>query len=90
MNEIFSRGVDPDFDWVEIYNPNSIQVDLTGYKIYDGGGNKGTKPKMEFPVGSFIPANGFYVIVVDIQASSGFGLASGGDELLWFEKPAEQ
>ncbi|HEX9252008.1 MAG TPA: lamin tail domain-containing protein, partial [Ignavibacteriaceae bacterium] len=79
MNEFFSRGADPDFDWIEIYNPNSVQVELTGYKIYDGGGNLGTKPKMEFPVGAVVPANGFYVIVVDIQDPAGFGLGSGGD-----------
>lgn len=87
MNEFFSRGADPDFDWIEIYNPNSVQVDLTGYKIYDGGGNLGTKPKMEFPVGSVVPANGFYVIVVDIQDPAGFGLGSGGDEC-WLENPS--
>lgn len=87
MNEFFSRGVDPDFDWIEIYNPNSVQVELTGYKIYDGGGNIGTKPKMEFPAGAVIPAGGFYVIVVDIQDPSGFGLGSGGDEC-WLENSA--
>ncbi len=87
MNEVFSRGVDPDFDWVEIYNPNPVQVDLTGYKIYDGGGNQGTKPKMEFPAATFVPANGYYVIVVDIQDPAGFGIGSGGDEL-WFENPS--
>jgi hypothetical protein len=86
MNEFFSRGVDPDFDWIEIYNPNGVQVDLTGYKIYDGGGNLGTKPKMEFPVGAVIPAGGFYVIVVDVQDAAGFGLGSGGDEC-WLENP---
>lgn len=87
MNEFFSRGVDPDFDWVEIYNPNPVQVELTGYKIYDGGGNLGTKPKLEFPVGAVIPANGYYVIVVDIQDPAGFGLGSGGDEC-WLENPS--
>ncbi len=86
MNEIFSRGVDPDFDWVEIYNPNSVQVDLTGYRIYDGGGNSGAKPKKPFPAGVVISANGYYVIVVDDAAADGsdFGLSSGGDEV-WFE-----
>jgi len=87
MNEFFSRGVDPDFDWIEIYNPNPVQVELTGYKIYDGGGNLGTKPKLEFPVGAVIPANGYYVIVVDIQDVAGFGLGSGGDEC-WLENPS--
>lgn len=86
MNEVFSRGVDPDFDWVEIHNPNSVQVDLSGYKIYDLGGNSGSKPKKPFPAGAFIPANGYYVIVVDDAAADGsdFGLSSGGDEV-WFE-----
>lgn len=87
MNEFFSRGADPEFDWIEIYNPNPVQVELTGYKIYDGGGNAGTKPKLEFPVGEVIPANGFYVIVVDVQDAAGFGLGSGGDEC-WLENPA--
>ncbi|MFZ1520251.1 MAG: lamin tail domain-containing protein [Ignavibacteriaceae bacterium] len=86
VNEIFSRGIATDPDWVEIYNPNQIQVNVSGYKIYDSGGQAGTKPKKEFPVGSFVPANGFLVIVVDDTASSGFGLSSGG-ETLWFEKP---
>lgn len=87
MNEFFSRGADPEFDWIEIYNPNQVQVELTGYKIYDGGGNLGTKPKLEFLVGSIIPANGFYVIVVDVQEAAGFGLGSGGDEC-WLEDPS--
>jgi hypothetical protein len=85
MNEIFSRGVDPNFDWIEIYNPNAVQVDLSGYKIYDPGGNQGTKAKKVFPAGTFIPANGYYVIVVDQTGDpSDFGIGSGGDEV-WFE-----
>ncbi len=87
MNEIFSRGADPNFDFIEIYNPNTFAVDLNGYKIYDGGGNAGTKPKMLFPAGASVPARGFYVIVVDDAAVEGnFGIGSGGDEV-WFENP---
>lgn len=84
MNEIFSRGADPNFDFIEIYNPNPVSIDLSGYKIYDGGGNAGTKPKLEFPAGASVPANGFYVIIVDVQEAAGFGIGSGGDEV-WFE-----
>jgi hypothetical protein len=84
LNEIFSRGADPDFDWIEIYNPNSVAVDLSGYLIYDGGGNLGTKPKLAFAAGSVVPANGYVIIVVDIQDPAGFGLGSGGDEV-WLE-----
>ena len=84
MNEIFSKGVDPDFDWIEIYNGSTIAVDLSGYKIYDSGGQAGTKPKKEFPAGTIVPAGGFYVIVVDDADASGFGLSSGGEEV-WLE-----
>ena len=70
---------------IEIYNDSDVEVDLTGFKIYDAGGNGGTKPKKEFPAGTIIPANGFYVIVVDDADASGFGLSSGGDEV-WLEK----
>ncbi|MHC1739167.1 MAG: lamin tail domain-containing protein [Ignavibacteriaceae bacterium] len=84
MNEIYSRGVPANPDWIEIYNGTSAAIDITGYKIYDGGGNAGTKPKKLFPAGSVVPANGFLVIVVDDADASGFGLSSGGDEV-WLE-----
>jgi len=84
LNEIFSRGADPDFDWIEIYNPNTVALSLAGYKIYDGGGNLGTKPKFEFPADAIIPAGGYYVLTVDTQDAWGFGIGSGGDEV-WLE-----
>lgn len=84
MNEIYSRGTTTDPDWIEIYNSSSSPVDLTGYKIYDNGGQGGTKPKKQFPNGTIIPPNGFYVIVTDDADPSGFGLSSNGEEV-WFE-----
>ncbi len=84
MNEIFSRGTAADPDWIEIYNPNNSPVDLSGYKIYDIGGQGGTKPKKEFPAGTTISAKGFFVIVVDDTTASGFGLSSSG-EAVWLE-----
>jgi len=88
INELFSRGIAEDPDWVEIYNGSNSEIDLSGYKIYDNGGFAGTKPKKEFPAGTMIPANGFFVIVVDDDNpdGSGFGLSSGGEEI-WFEAP---
>jgi predicted extracellular nuclease len=91
MNEIYSRGVVNNADWIEIYNPSGAPVDLAGYKIYDVGGQSGTKPKREFPAGATVPANGFYVITTDSAYSvsdlSNFGLSSGG-ESVWLENPA--
>jgi hypothetical protein len=87
LNEVFSRGVTGNTDWVEVYNPSNVALDLSGYKIYDGGGNTGSKPKMVFPAGSSAPAKGFYVITVDDTSAAGFGLSSGGDDV-WLENAA--
>ena len=87
MNEIYSRGVPTDPDWIELYNSTSAQIDISGYKIYDSGGQAATKPKMAFPTGTVIPAKGFVVVVTDISTSvdpRGFGLSSGG-ETVWLE-----
>ena len=84
MNELYSRGTAENLDWIEIYNASSEDIDITGYKIYDSGGLSGSKPKMEFPAESVVPANGFLVITVDTEDESGFGLSSGGEEV-WLE-----
>lgn len=84
INELYSRGISVNLDWIEIYNFTSNPVDLTGYKIYDNGGFSGSKPKKEFPNGTIIPPLGFYVITVDDGTASGFGLSSGG-ETVWLE-----
>lgn len=89
INEIFSRGADPELDWIEVYNNSDVAVNISGYKVYDSGGQSGSKPKMEFPAGTILPARGFYAIVVDDEATafpagSDFGLSSGGEEV-WLE-----
>ncbi len=87
LNEIYSRGSSNDPDWIEVYNPTNSTIDISGFKIYDIGGQSGTKPKKEFASGTTIPANGFLVIVTDDTTSSGFGLSSNG-ETVWFENAA--
>lgn len=89
INEIFSRGVTGDLDWIEVYNNSDVSVDISGYKIYDSGGYSGSKTKMEFPTGTVLPARGFFAIVVDdattaYPTGSNFGLGSGGEEV-WLE-----
>lgn len=84
MNEIFSRGTVSDPDWIEVYNPTSAAIDISGYKIYDNGGQAGTKPKKEFPAATSIPAYGYFVIVTDDTAASGFGISTSG-EWVWLE-----
>jgi hypothetical protein len=87
MNEVYSRGIDGNLDWVEIYNTSDSEIDVSGFKIYDSGGQSGSKPKKEIPAGSLIPAKGFMVIIVDDEEDSGFGVSSGG-ETLWLEDAA--
>jgi len=92
INELFSRGVAGDLDWIEVYNNSDVAVNISGYKIYDSGGQSGSKAKMEFPAGTTLAARGFYAIVVDDAATafptgSNFGLSSGGDEV-WLESSA--
>ncbi|MCX6138094.1 MAG: CotH kinase family protein [Ignavibacteriales bacterium] len=87
MNEIYSRGTTTDPDWIELYNTTTAPISLAGYKIYDVGGQGGTKPKKEIPAGTVIPATGFFVVVTDGSASSDFGLSSSG-ETVWLEDSA--
>ena len=84
INEIYSRGTLSDPDWIELYNPSSTEINISGYKIYDIAGQNGTKPKKEIPLGTLIPANGFFVVVTDDTSESGFGLSSNGEEV-WLE-----
>jgi hypothetical protein len=87
MNEVYSRGTPGNLDWVELYNSGGTALNLSGYKIYDTGGQTGVKPKKEFPAGTVVPAHGFYVIVTDTNAAGvtdGFGLSSGGEQI-WLE-----
>lgn len=84
MNELYAMGVAGAPDWVELYNPNTTAVDISGYKIYDSGGQGGTKEKKAIPAGTSIPAKGFFVIVTDDGTASGFGLSSGGEDV-WLE-----
>ncbi|MCX6138090.1 MAG: lamin tail domain-containing protein [Ignavibacteriales bacterium] len=91
MNEVYTRGVAGNLDWIEMYNTLTTQIDISGYKIYDNGGRGGTKPKKLFPTGTILPAKGFFLIVVDTASYtgdlSGFGLGSGGDTV-WVENTA--
>lgn len=84
INEAFTRGTTDEPDWIEIYNPASSQIDISGYKIYDNGGQSGSKPKMELPSGTVLEANGFFVKITADMSAADFGLGSGGDKV-WLE-----
>lgn len=88
MNEIFTRGSAGNLDWIEIYNGAATPIDISGYKIYDNGGQSGSKPKKAIPAGTILTAKGFTVVITDTNTSGsiadGFGLSTSG-ETVWLE-----
>ena len=69
VNEIMAQNTtgaqDPagDFeDWVELYNNNNYQVDLSGYNLSD---NTTLLNKWQFPSGTIIPANSYLIVWAD-------------------------
>ncbi len=61
-------------EWIELYNPLDVEVDLSGY-VLDDITTGGTNP-YTIPAGTMIPAFGF---VVFYQSTTGIGLNNDGD-----------
>ena len=89
INEISSNNngtlMAPDggiYDWVEIYNGKSKDVNLTNYSLSDTI----TKIKWVFPEGTIIKSNSYLVIFLSGKTSKGlianFKLSSSGSESL--------
>jgi len=84
MNEVYSRGTTADPDWIELYNSSADTIDISGYKIYDTGGQSGSKPKKVVAAGTKMIPKSWFVIVADDGSASAFGLSSGGEKV-WLE-----
>jgi len=54
-------------DWFEIFNPNSVAVDLTGYMLTDNLTN--TTSRWPIPAGAAIAARGFLLVWADNDAN---------------------
>ena len=61
INEILPspEGADETEEWIEIYNQNATEVDLSGWKIYD---TEGSSKTYIFPAGSKIQGNDYLVL----------------------------
>lgn len=76
-------------DYVELYNDENTDFDLSGMGLSDYSGD----PQMwTFPEGSVIPAKGFMVVWCDGDSTDGplhtsFKLASGGEGVWLFGRP---
>lgn len=89
INEISSNNngtlMAPDggiYDWVEIYNGKSKDINLNNYSLSDSN----TKIKWVFPEGTIIKSNSYLVIFLSGKTSTGlianFKLSSSGSETL--------
>ncbi len=81
INELLSRSVPPAVDWVELFNPNPVPVDIGGWFLSDDGG---LPRKFRVPDGTSIPAQGYRVFTeADFNAAPGsalsFSFSSAGD-----------
>lgn len=78
-------------DWVEIYNPSSVAVDLTGMSLTD---DLLAPARWLFLPGSILPARGFMRVNCDAEApissgNTGFGLKANGGRLFLFNRTNE-
>jgi len=75
LNEIMSKDVNDNPDWIEVYNSGDVDMDISGYilndkDVADGG--------FAIPNGTIIKTNGFYVVDED---ESGIKVSSGGEDV---------
>ena len=74
LNEIQGGG-DPDY--IELFNGTSGDIDISGYQLQD----KDPEEAFTIPVGTVIPAGGFWVLDADGDAVTLFKISSGGEDI---------
>ncbi|MFH0733221.1 MAG: lamin tail domain-containing protein [bacterium] len=83
LNEFLSNGLSGTSDWLEIYNPNNQDADISGWNIWD---SSTLTNHYILPASTVVPANGFLVLLCDDTNTglhTNFKLSSGG-ETVWF------
>lgn len=75
-------------DWVELYNDEEVDVDLTGWSLSDRPGEAG---RWMFPAGTIVPAKGHLLVWCDDDLTDGplhtdFKLSASGESVhLWID-----
>lgn len=77
INEVLldntSNLVDEQFEaepWLEVFNPNSNQVNLAGYTLVSSSGDSYTIPNSD-PVATTVPGDGFLLLWLDAEPEEG-------------------
>lgn len=83
INEILAHTDDPDRDAVELWNPNTVPVNISGWFLTD---NRGQPKKFRIPDGTNIAAGAYLVFTeadfnADPNAENSFSLSSLGDDI---------
>lgn len=80
-------------DWIELYNPSNVLIDLSGYYLSD---DIDDLQKWQFPTNSSLPANGYLVLFAsgrDIFANgelhTNFSLSRDGEAIFLVDKDGE-
>ena len=72
-------------DWIELYNTNDFEVDLSGFYLSD---NPAVLDKWQIPAGTVLPADSYLIIWADEDKDDGpyhasFKLSAAGETLLF-------
>lgn len=87
INEVMSAPLDGQFDFIEIYNPGTEAIDMSGFILQD---EKGASEQYVIPEGVSIAPKGFLCFTQaqegNPSGSFGFGLSSKGDKVFLLDK----
>ena len=84
-----NRSIDiggTNFDAVELFNPNSGAVDISGYSLTD---NPLQPRKFVFPAGTPIQPGGYIALRADVDSDLGFALNDKGETVYLYDDSAE-
>ena len=79
VNEILSAPDTNNGDWIELYNPEDRDADVSGWYLTD---TLSEPRRVPLPAGSHLPAHGYLVIprkTFNPSPGVGFGISAGGD-----------
>ncbi|HEX2956473.1 MAG TPA: lamin tail domain-containing protein [Chitinispirillaceae bacterium] len=73
INEVLAHTDPPDYDWVELYNPENSPVSIGGWYLTDA---QDDPQKYKIPDGTIVPAGG-YLVISELQFNDSSKIASG-------------
>lgn len=75
LNEVCGKQT-PDDDWIEIHNPTTQEIDISGIKLIKNGGT--ATPIWTAAAGKTIPAGGYVIVPTLVGSDTGYGVLTAG------------